>query len=91
MSSLDDVYEQMRLFQRALGEFNEEIHASTQALSDAHRQVCALWSDEAAQRYRQTYEPLAQSLDNYLQTQAPRFEKFLERKAGQLERYLHGS
>ena len=91
MSSLDDVYEQMRLFQRALSEFNEELHASAKALADAHQHACALWNDEAAQRYRQTYEPLAQSLDDYLQNRAPRFEEFLARKTGQLERYLHGT
>ena len=91
MISLDDVYEQMRLFERALVEFNQEIHASTAALEESHQEVYALWRDEAAQRYLQTYEPLAKSLEDYLRGSAPRFERFLENKLGHLGRYLHGT
>jgi hypothetical protein len=89
VSSLDEVYEQMRLFQRTLTEFNAEIRASIAALSKAHENVCSIWQDEAALRYRAAYEPLAQSLDVYLRANAPRFEKFMESKIGQLERYLN--
>ena len=88
---MDDVFEQMRLFQRALVEFNQEIRASTTSLAKSHEDVRAVWQDEAAQRYRHTYDPLAHSLDGYLRTDAPRFENFLEKKVRQLERYLHGS
>ena len=91
MSSLDDVFEQMRQFQRALIEFNQEMQASTTSLAKSHQDVCGIWQDEAAKRYRQTYDPLAHSLDEYLRTDAPRFENFLEKKVRQLERYLHGS
>jgi hypothetical protein len=89
VSSLDEVYEQMRVFQRTLMEFNDEIRASTAALSKAHENVCGVWQDEAGLRYRAAYEPLAHSLDNYLRANAPRFEKFMESKVGQLERYLN--
>ena len=89
MSSLDEVYEQMRLFQRTLTEFNTEIRASAVELSKAHENLCGIWRDEAALRYRAAYEPLAHSLDLYLRANAPRFEKFMESKAGQLERYLN--
>jgi predicted metal-dependent hydrolase len=90
VSSLDEVYEQIRVFQRTLVEFNDEIRTSTSALAKSHETVCALWQDEAALRYRQAYEPLARSLDEYLRTSAPRFEGFLEIKLRQLERYLQG-
>ncbi len=90
MSSLDEVHEQMRVFQRTLAEFNEEIRISASALAKSHETVCALWQDEAALRYRQAYEPLAQSLNEYLRAGAPRFEGFLESKVRQLERYLQG-
>jgi len=90
MSSLDDVFEQMRLFRKALLEFNEEVRGSAAGLAKAHDEVGGLGRDEAASRYRQAYEPLAQSLDTYLRDGAPRFERFLENKIGQLERYLNG-
>lgn len=89
MSSLDEVFDQMRLFQRALQEFNAEVRASAAALNKSHEEVSALWRDEASLRYRQAYEPLAQSLDQYLQNSAPRFENFLDSKVRQLSRYLH--
>jgi hypothetical protein len=89
VNSLDEVYEQMRLFQQTLTEFNAEMRASAAELSKAHDQVCGIWQDEAAQGYRSAYEPLANSLDLYLRANAPRFEKFIESKAGQLQRYLN--
>jgi hypothetical protein len=88
VSSLDEVYEQMRLFQRSLTGFNEEVRDSAASLAKSHEDVCGLWQDEAAQRYRQAYEPLAHSLDQYLRADAPRFERFMESKVRQLERYL---
>jgi hypothetical protein len=88
VSSLDDVYEQIRLFQRTLSEFNEEIRSSALALAKTHEDVSALWQDEAGVRYRQSYEPLAQSLSDYLRVHAPRFERFMDSKVRHLERYL---
>jgi hypothetical protein len=90
VSSLDEVYEQMRLFQRTLTEFNQEIRATATELAKSHENVCGLWQDEAALRYRQAYEPLAHSLDEYLSGGAPRFERFMESKVQQLGRYLQG-
>ncbi len=91
MSSLDDVFEHMRLFDRALRQFNEELRGSAAALAHAHEQTSSLWHDAASARYRQTYDPLAQSLDEYLRASAPRFELFLETKLHQLEQYLNGA
>jgi hypothetical protein len=91
MSSLDEVFEQLRLFQRALLEFNQEVGTSAAALAKSHDELTGLWRDEAALRYQQAYEPLAHSLDDYLRAGAPRFEHFLDNKVRQLERYLHGA
>jgi hypothetical protein len=91
MSSLDEVFEQMRLFERTLFEFNEEVRASAAALSKSHDELCGLWRDEASLRYRAVYEPMAASLDQYLRADAPRFEEFLKSKIVHLERYLHGA
>jgi len=90
MSSLDDTFEQMRFFGKALAEFNEELRGSRDALAQAHDQTRALWTDEAARTYLRVYEPLAQSLDEYLRGPAPRFEQFLDDKIRQLEQYLNG-
>ena len=91
MNSLDEVSVPMRLFQQALVEFNQEVGSSATALARSHEDLSGLWHDEAALRYRQAYEPLAQSLDDYLRAGAPRFEHFLASKIQQLEHYLHGA
>jgi hypothetical protein len=90
MTSLDDVFEHMRFFSTALRDFNEELRASASALAQAHDQTRALWMDEAARNYLRVYEPLADSLNDYLRGPAPRFEQFLDNKLRQLEQYLNG-
>jgi uncharacterized protein YukE len=91
MTSLDDVFEQMRLFDQALRAFNEEVRTTAGSLARTHDEVRGLWQDEAGTQYQQAYEPLAELLDSYLKVEAPRLEGFLEKKVQQLERYLHGS
>ena len=91
MTSLDDVFEQMRLFDQAFRDFNEEIRTTAGSLAQMHDEIRGLWQDEAGTQYRQAYEPLAELLDSYLKVDAPRLEGFLEKKIHQLERYLHGS
>jgi hypothetical protein len=90
MTNLDEVFEQMRFFDRALKDFNEEMRASSQALTKLDADTRALWRDEAARQYGQAYDPLAGMMDSYLKNDAPRFERFLDKKLHQLERYLHG-
>ena len=91
MTSLDDVFEQMQVFQRTLLEFNDEVRASAASLGKSHDALTGLWQDQAASRYQRAYEPLAESLNNFIRVDAPRFEHFLEIKVRQLERYLHGA
>ena len=91
MNSLDDVFEQLQYFQRALLEFDEEVRASAESLRKTHDELCGLWQDEAASRYRRAYESLAQPLDHYLRADAPRFERFLEVKVRQLDQYMQGA
>ena len=57
---------------------------------DLERIYAEIWKDAAAVRYLQAYEPLHQSLEEYLQGGAPRFEQFLQAKVSQLEQYLNG-
>ena len=90
MTSLDDVFEQMKVFDKTLREFNEELRSSASVLAQAHDRTRSVWTDQAALAYLRAYEPLAQSLDEYLRGQAPRFEDFLESKLRELDQYLHG-
>jgi hypothetical protein len=90
MTTLDDVFEQMQIFERALVEFNEALRLSAQDMRKSDEEIRALWLDKAAVQYRRIYEPLANSLDLYLRIDVPRFEAFLQAKVRQLDIFLHG-
>jgi uncharacterized protein YukE len=90
MSSLDEVFDQMRAFQQSLKEFNDTLRFSASSLAKTHEEVSGLWRDTAAAKYQLSYQPLAESLENYIRSDAPRFERFLENKVRQLEHYLTG-
>lgn len=89
--TLDDTFEYLRAFGQALAAFNQELMASANDLHKSDEQIGALWRDEGSKPYRQQYEPLSESLDRYLRSDAPRFEHFMEMKIRQLSMYLHGS
>lgn len=89
-SNLDDTYEYLCAFGRALGEFNDELRASAADLRKSDEQISALWRDKGSEPYRRRYEPLAESLDQYLRADAPRFEDFVQIKIRQLGTFLHG-
>jgi uncharacterized protein YukE len=90
MSSLDEVFDQMRAFEQALKEFNDAIRLSAASLAKIHDEVSSQWRDAAAAKYQLAYQPLAESLDRYVRSDAPRFERFLENKVLQLGHYLNG-
>ena len=91
MSSLDEVFDQMRSFQQSLKEFNDTLQHSASSLAKMHDEVSSLWRDAAALKYQSSYQPLAESLESYIRSDAPRFERFLENKIRQLEHYLTGA
>lgn len=91
MTTLDDVFDQMRFFEKALRDFNEEMRASAEVLVKMDADTRSIWRDEAAVQYGRAYDPLAEMMEAYLKNDAPRFERFLEKKVHQLERYLHGA
>jgi hypothetical protein len=88
--TLNDTHEQLCAFDRALSEFNEMLGASTADLRKSDARIAALWRDTGSDTYRRTYDPLAESLDRYLRSDAPRFEHFIKTKIRQLGIFLHG-
>lgn len=91
MPSLDDTYDAITHFSRALGEFNEALRISEADLAEKHSVVEGLWNDNAARAYARLYEPLDTSLKQYLMHDAPRMEDFIQTKVRMLDTYLNGS
>jgi hypothetical protein len=90
MYSLDDVYERMDAFARALARFQESLAASLTQMQARHDAVDPLWQDAARRHYDLHYGPLHEMLVQYLRVHGPDYLRFLEEKLRALEAYLHG-
>lgn len=88
--SMDDQYEQMLRFTRALEQFNDNLNTSVRDLEEKHAAVSPLWQDEMRQDYDREWEPLHERMVNYARIEAQRYVEFLHAKARLLERYLRG-
>ena len=90
MASMDDVLELLIGFSKQLGSFDESIQQSLKELHSCHAEVDPLWSDSFRRKYDEMWNPLEDQLEQYLRSEAPNYEDFLERKIRHLEEYLHG-
>jgi hypothetical protein len=88
--SMDDQYQHMVTFYRALVEFDNHLAASLRDLEEHHEAIDTLWNDDARLDYNRDWEPLHDRITDYLQIDSPRYQSFLEMKLKYLERYLRG-
>ena len=88
MSSLDDVYERLKEFRRALGDFREACRDSMGKVRDQHDVVAPLWQDRVRQQYEARWIPHEEALDRFLNRSAPACEEFVDQKIRALGAYL---
>lgn len=88
--SMDDQFREMNIFLGELNEFNQQMQHSLVTLQSLQAQVSPLWQDEMRKTHDQIWEPLEQSLQQYLNAEAPRYVEFLTHKSRVLGRYLRG-
>ena len=91
MASLDDTFEALQHFHRALLQFNEALNFSAAEVREKNAAIEALWTDETARAYSQSFGYFLETMDKYQSHTAPQLEDFLKSKLGDLDRYLHGS
>lgn len=90
MASLDDTFDALKQFARALAEFNEALRLSALELAARHDALKGLWDDSAARSYALLYEPLETATQQYLASDAPRLSEFVEMKVRLLAEFLDG-
>lgn len=88
--SMDDQFREMNTFLAELTRFNEQLKESMVSLHSLHENVSTLWQDEMRQTYDLVWEPLEQSIQQYLTAEGPRYVEFLSHKTRVLGRYLRG-
>jgi hypothetical protein len=88
--SMDEQYDQMVYFTRALIDFNEHLRASVNDLQQQHDIVSPHWQDEMRRHYDRVWDPFHEQMRQYITREAPSYVEFLSMKARALERYLHG-
>ena len=88
--SMDDQYQHMSNFYRALVEFDDRLAASLRELEEHHDAIDSLWNDDARREYDRDWEPLHDRITDSLRLDSPRYRHFFEMKLKYLERYLRG-
>lgn len=88
--SMDDQYQQMRIFITALSDFNEHLGASVSDLRRNHDNVSPLWQDTMRKEYDAVWGPFEEKMQHYLEVESPNYVEFLHIKLHALKRYLEG-
>ncbi len=88
--SMDEQFEQMQYFGRALRAFNDQLGASLRNLERNHDAVSPLWQDEFRQLYDAEWQAFKQSMDSYMLRDAEIYTAFLDSKLQALANYLRG-
>ncbi len=88
--SMDEVFDQMKYFHETLVEFNGNLRASMEDLTQHHNYVAPHWQDEMRREYDREWHPLEELMHNYTEREGPCYVRFLEAKLDNLYRYLYG-
>lgn len=88
--SMDEQFEQMKLFDTELHRFNGVLSAGMHDLEKAHELVSPLWKDEMRRKYDALWSPFHEHMQLYIAREAPAYADFLRTKIRHLREYLHG-
>ena len=88
--SMDDVHEQVRALTQELEAFNGGLRGTFNAVKDSHANVSPLWDDTMRREYDQTWLPLDEAMQDYVQRVGPQYVDLLIERLRHLEAYLHG-
>ncbi len=87
---MDEQYEQMQRFLKALEGFDVSLMTSFQELGVKHDAVSPLWQDEFRRNYDAQYAQFSENMQRYCYREAQKYESFLREKMIALAIYLRG-
>jgi uncharacterized protein YukE len=87
---MDEQYEQMQVFQKALIAFNEHLHSSLAELQAQHDNISPHWQDEMRKYYDAIWGPFQETMKHYVVSEGPGYAEFLTIKLHAIRRYLQG-
>lgn len=88
--SLDDTFERMQLFARALERFDAAQRTALAVLQRRHEDAEALWRDQFAREYAERWQPLSDGLRQWSLHEGPAYRQFIGEKLRGLSAYLEG-
>lgn len=88
--SMDDTFREMQRFNAELRKFNEQLQGSMRDLQNHHDQVSPIWQDEMRKEYDSQWQEFDDMMKRYLTREGPNYVQFLDKKIGDLSRYLYG-
>ncbi len=87
MSSVISDPQEIRRFQSALRQFNQEVSTNTSRIQGQLNGLGSTWRDQEYQKFADQLNQVIQSFQQYLQN-AEGYLRYLDNKAEPLERYL---
>lgn len=87
--SMDTLFLEMKQFQAALEDFNQNISTSWRDVENAYEQLSSQWQGESRNQHDEIWIPLQEMMQNYFQLESPAYAEFLTRKLQFLGRYLN--
>lgn len=88
---MDEIYERANVLERELEKFNDLLRGGFDELQRSHTAVSPLWEDEMRREYDRSWNPLEESMEEYIKQVGPRYVDFLLERLQHLKAYLHGS
>jgi len=78
---------EMRRFAASLRQFATDLDASSKRINHASKAVGSSWNDHEYRKFMQEWQRTLQSLHRFI-NEAPKYEKYVTKKAQALETYL---
>lgn len=88
--SLDALALELERFQQALDDFVEVLKTTEQGRLDVLDRAAGLWDDAFRREFEQRHEEFAGPVARFTETDAERYQAFIEQKLHQVRRYLEG-
>ena len=88
--SMDDVYENLKSLEQGLEQFNEHLRNHFAEVMQAHDHLQPEWDDEMRREYDITWQPMQDSMEEYIHQIGPNYVGYLVQQLHHLRAYLYG-
>jgi hypothetical protein len=89
--SMDDIHDRAQALERGLEQFIARLKTSFLDVERSHQAVTPLWDDSMSRDYQRSWQPLEESMKDFIQRVSPQYVDTLLERLRHLKAYLYGS